>query len=933
MPHKDEFAEFAEVGPGAAAARGGVAAASEFAEFDFVSEGDLPFSAARTAEFLPERFNRGLASFIDAPFDFLVDTAASLTEKGIPFPTTPELAAAGGPSEIRLKPFEAAGIELPFTGEDIRETFPPGQTRALLERGGQISEGIEGPRGPLERVLATGVEVTGENILPVGGIQSALLRRAGRLTPGITSPDPSRGLASNALDTLARNVARAPAATTGAEVASSFGAGGGIGVAEEIAPGSPGAALTGAILGGFSPLVVTRGPLAQAFRLTRNVKTRFSPAAIDKGARRLIGEGIGEELTPEITANLQQSVAAGRALGPEFKPSVAAQTGSQELRAAQADVEARMTPAAREMQRVRRAANERVVADFADINAPQSSGEDIAFVLGAAQGDVKALTLRIGAAETAVAGRQATLAARIPEADRAARGESLRDAFSVARKTRSDEMTALATELGINDADVGVQFGPTARRMVDELEAGGIFADKQNVPDVVADIRKAIPRTQTVDTGLVDDAGNAITRQVSTAPEINFQDLKTLRERVTDDLLDSIRGANPSRKKTRALMTLKKGVDEAVLNLTFAEDPTLAQKYELFRTTYFNEFVNVFEKGIAFKTLQKGQRGFFQTIDEKVVSEIIKPGSVSAARQARAIFGDDPDAINDIAAVVLDDMRSAVVKNGVVNETALANFIAKRASVLAEFPQIKNGVDTFEAATKSLTARAATLDARRKVVEQNVLARSLMTFGRGGKTPEAVMKQLMNDPRLMGQFQNRIRGDVAAQNALKRNLWNGVTQSSAANMTNFLNDGEVVLRQVLGDKHFNNLRVINRGMRVIEGEPPLPGRGIETDPLAAVKGFLGVNAPQLASRIYQINAGFIGKNYIAADLFGRFFANRALRQTDAVFTEALYDADIAEQLAQITFVRNQLPAFKTNKLNVFLANIGFDPVGEESRAQ
>ena len=97
----------------------------------------------------------------------------------------------------------------------------------------------------------------------------------------------------------------------------------------------------------------------------------------------------------------------------------------------------------------------------------------------------------LGLAATAGAGAQAAreVAPDSPTAEfagaMAGAGRGLRDRLTALRRQASERMNRRAEELGINDAEVEVDFASIADDLGDEFAPRSIFEDRKNVPEVV----------------------------------------------------------------------------------------------------------------------------------------------------------------------------------------------------------------------------------------------------------------------------------------------------------------------------------------------------------------------------------------------------------------------------------------------------------------
>ena len=803
-------------------------------------------------------------------------------------------AIAGFPGDVVNPLARGFGAErdiLPGS-ETLRETFVRGPE----------------PQTGLERSFRRGGKVAGEALS-----MAAPILRGARAIPRPPTPGP-QGLRQQVI----QSVAEAPAGRALATDANLGFLSGAAGEGAVELTGEERFRPAGEIIGGFGPAATTsliaNSPTGLAARFVKTAVSRFVPSQRAKlgqeQAKRIVGEAVGD-LQPFEVENIRVSEGVRKQI-PGLKPSIGEASGSPALVAQQQALESGMAGRALETQAARRLANQQAIGGFEKTVAPPTTGENIDFVVEAASGRVMDVRDRITASQEDISTRQQVLAGRIPTVDRAEAGAQMRGAIIDRRREVSDEMSALADELGINNADVTVQSRGVFESIRDSF-APTRFGNPKARPDVLDDIDLAIEQTA---------AGVPVT----------FQDFKSLRERVSNDLIDAMSGANPNKQLQRSLVEMKITLDDQMKTLTFPDDPELAQRYQQFRQSYFDDFVTPFENNAAFRIRQRGAKGFFQTQDEKVFSTFFGPGKLSNIRQWKQIFGDDPDALQSFSGMVLDDLRQVAVVDGVINQKQLDGWLAKHRTVLDEIPSVRNLVSQIGDANQAMLGRMAQLDGRQKTMETSALFKELQASSSAlqTRTPEESIARLMRDPRKMQSFMSAIKANSAATEALKRHVWDGVQQADAEKMARYMNDNEQSLRVVLGDAHFRNLTTINDAMRIVERVPPPPGRGVVTDPLERfTQERIGVSPQEIQNTIYRFGVGFVGAKFITTNFFSKIFRNKSARAMEATFTETLYDPELAQELADIALIRKSAPIKAAKKLNTFLFSVGIDPFGED----
>jgi hypothetical protein len=164
------------------------------------------------------------------------------------------------------------------------------------------------------------------------------------------------------------------------------------------------------------------------------------------------------------------------------------------------------------------------------------------------------------------------LAQELPKASRAEEGRKIRYALQSAKDAKSEEMTRLADDLGLNNI--------RATADISDLRAGlearfvkGDFTDKY-IPSVVKDLLAS------------DD------------PTLGFTSYLRVRNQIGSDIGRALAYGNNTEAKS--LVEVKKAFDD------WAEAGFKAfPEFKNFRTRYENEFALPYEKGVAYQVLEK----------------------------------------------------------------------------------------------------------------------------------------------------------------------------------------------------------------------------------------------------------------------------------------------------------------------------------------
>lgn len=725
---------------------------------------------------------------------------------------------------------------------------------------------------------------------------------AAATAPAVTSSMLGQRSFGRGVETLLQGVRNTPLTAAAGEAAATIGAGVGAGVAREIAPDSANAELAGQFVGGMSPALLAQTPTAIAIRLGRGLTSRMSGSAVTRAAEQEVARVVGPELGPRAEAGIDAAEALRQEM-PGFSASLAESTQSPALLATQRAIEGSATGQELQALAARREGNVEAITRFAASRAPDAPNSP-SFVVDTANRRVQDIRADLDAQGAQNLGQRQTLAETLPTADRSNLGATLRDRLTTIRRDTSARMTQLADELGINNSDVTVQFNEVRQQIVDDFSPGSVFEDARNFPEVVSVLRN-LPEDEI----------------------ITFADLKALRERLTDDLLDAQSAASPSRKRIRVLSHLQERIDGTINDLTQVADPNLAARYDQFRQTYFNEYIEPFERGAAFAVRQRDGRGFYRLPDEKVASAFFGARDVSGARQFKLAFGNDPDATAAITSAAMDNLRDATVRDGVIDPRRFENWLRAHDSVLNEFPEIKAGVSDIRSANQALSARQAQLDVRTKTVNDSILGRRLQAVSRGTQTPEQLIASAVKDPRLMRSLVASLRNDPASLESLRRHVWDDANSLSARDISAFLENNAASLSRAFDLRHLSDLQNIQRARTLVESVPAPQGQAFRPDPVGALTRQLGQGVPAIQARVFAAESGRTSFRFVAGDMFARFIRGRSQIRSDALLREALYNPEVARDLSSMIGFQGTKPEI-ANRLNVWLFNLGLN---EEDR--
>lgn len=624
-----------------------------------------------------------------------------------------------------------------------------GRTPITMARDALRSPVMQGPEpgNAAERVIRRGGEVLGETVGPAGAMFGAA--RAG-VGAGRALANSGANTGQRAAATVLDTIRQAPAASAAIERTGAIGAGLAGGTAREIAPGNKAAEFGAEVAGGIAaPLATAYGSPALAVRGAGMAKRALFDQFTEAGQARKAAEFVGGRLKKELSSdtargNIERAQRVREEI-PGFDPSLAQQTELPSLASTQQQLERTASGPALDEAMSRHAANREAVERYRRQVAPEGTGDADAAVQPlvderrAAGSRLRSLEaekarndeMRKEAAEYARERRamtsQGATEASIQRAEEASRldlasravseqegralaaleskfiqermdiaqgagpgvtvdrrlmGGRLRGELESARKERSREMGRLAQELGVNEADMALPFERFQGAIVKWQESIRLPTQRQNMPDTLRDVQALAEKDS-----------------------VTFQDVKALRESITDELIDLARDTRPgSRKRLANAAQLKALIDDVLLNTELqGVDPQLAANYQTFRRRYFEDFIKPFEQGAVLDTRRADSTGFYRTLDEEVASEFLS--SQEAARQFREVLGDNRQAVGDLVAVALDGLADASVRDGLINPRGLDTWIRKHRGALQELPQLREVVERLKTDTDSAVSQ------------------------------------------------------------------------------------------------------------------------------------------------------------------------------------------------------------------------------------
>jgi hypothetical protein len=749
------------------------------------------------------------------------------------------------------------------------------------------------PQDATERVAARGAEIFGTALPAVLAPQALALRQPASYA---SSPATARTAIGQVGENMLKSTMNAPGRTAATELGYAALAGTGGGIGNEVG-GPVGEAIGSMALPMAGAAATTFSPAFAAGRAVRALAPTVSEKAATSRARQMVGETLGQELPryqQEVARSREVERAVNRGAEAAGSPdrmelSLAERTGSPAITAAQRDLERRMTGETLEEAYKRRVSQDRAVDAFAGGVAPRSAltPEDLASL---ARRRSDAVNIKIRDQQSQAALEREMLARRVPTADLVEQGGNIRAALDDRRKAVKAAFDVRAAEEGINSANVTLDFWQFQKHIKDAY-APRTFDNPAYRPKVL-------------------DAITSFGTEGGRQP-VTFQDVKGLRERIVDDLMVAQRSSNPTEKMREAsLSRLLRDFDSFITDAELQNaSPALAQKWRNYRRDYKALYLEPFRQPDIRGYSARDVEGFKKMSAEAVAADLVKPGNVRAIRAYKsALEAMEPmtpehlRGLEAVEAVALDSLAKYAVRDGVIDPARMAAWRRENAVLLEELPFVQGTVADIAEANTRLLNRQRTLTSRAKMVERATLERKLSQIEAGSKSADSLIDDAVKNPAIAQRLRSRLRNDPAALNGLRASVWERIPLDDPANTRAFLERYGKSLDAVFTPQHMKNVRFIADAREMADRIPVPEGAGPEQVPFRGVEDKLGMSVPSLGAALRTIHTGRTTPFFEGPRVGLNWLRARSKRQLDELWQQALYDPEVAADLAAV--IRN-----------------------------
>lgn len=581
-----------------------------------------------------------------------------------------------------------------------------------------------------------------------------------------------------------------------------------------------------------------------------------------------------------------------------FNPTLAESTGAPSLLSTQKSMEGKATGSILDNFVQRKLASQGAITDFANKNAPADSGADIA---GAAQRRLQQAAGPVDNQLDSVQRGREAVADTLPDAQAHQVGASMRDQLEQMRSAKMADMSKLSDDMGLNDAK-------NLRVSRDSLQK----AVQSALPS-----RFAVNTSPTLKTISKLDEGDAL----------SFKDAQYFQSNLKSEARQAAKNGNNWDAK---ILTDASGNISKYLSDEWAPALGIGDKYKAFNDRYLNEYVKPFEQGTAKDVSALGGDTRYRTDNEDVASKFWQPGNVTAAQDFHKTFQGNPQAETAMQAHILDDLRGAAVKDGVIDPAKMDKWMAANKDNLQQFPTIQKDLADKGTMARDLAERQATLEDRKQMIEDSDLSQML-------QKKNVTVDGLLQDKNTFGRVVQN--ATPAEKQALARQMWNRATEggeggeSDPAAMKQFLTDNADTLPQVLGRDHIQNLHDLADAWEMNARTSVPSGAAVDQNPFAAFTSKVGSTPQQLLSRAFAVKSGRTGIKYTAGDMLARLGLNANKRQADEMISRSIYDPEFADTLTNYVKSDKVKPE-NLKRIKAYMFNSGISAMtddGEENQ--
>ncbi len=390
--------------------------------------------------------------------------------------------------------------------------------------------------------------------------------------------------------------------------------------------------------------------------------------------------------------------------------------------------------------------------------------------------------------------------------------------------------------------------------------------------------------------------------------QVDFAALRSLDKRLNTDYFRAKQAASlnipGASQQEYALGQLKAQVQDSIASL-----PTeIGQKYNALKAAYDDQYREVFRKGLGGLVGAKTRMGE-RLKDEDIIGQLTKPSNVDDFYR---IFGQNADTedflTNGLVSKFLSEPNS-LTADGVLNQSALRNFVRKNEEVIAKVPALQGFLANAEKNMETFISQKQSAIEGKQALERSALQAiakkqnidQVLTTNQSGA---------FSDLNKLSQLIGSSKADPTGR-ALKG--LQGLMMEKALDATDpvkFLSDNRRAFERAFG-KDLSTIEKLTEAGQMLGRSFPVtpPVRVLEGDVLERAIGTSGAGVGSLLrDRISSFG-------YKTAILFSRFTQQKGIAAKDNAFLEIFKNPELAQEAAKnVQIINSQAATDKAKEI-------------------
>lgn len=801
-------------------------------------------------------------------------------------------------------PFDAVGGAMKMAGIMDPETDPVLGSENLkkvlhfLQRNPDTLEQLKQiePAGTTERAIARTSEELGAGIgalVPLFGL-ARLFSPAGRTVATVAPKTVPQAIGKAIIEPFRTAPVKAAAIETGLATTAGMGAA----AAQEVAPGSKAAEITGLLAGAIAPTAAV-----SAARLAgRGVGVALEPFT-SSGLARRTGVALRESATsPAALSDIPKELVEG------VRPTTAQATQDPGIAALEQEI-ARQSPRFSGSVSRLQLENDAILRTELDKLAPE--------MVAPAEAVATGVQTRVAATEAALQ-RSVDRAAENVQAKIAAYDEVPSKAAS--NKIARDELQAAEDAAIEGQTSIWNKIDPENKSLIPTEDL------TSQMSAYVASVKKASRNLLPDDILTILGVGGR--KGVNTLlPEENIAEIFDVSSRLGADIR-----ATKNATEKRLLTEMKKEVDFFLDGLPL-KDEGMISRFKLAKE-YSTKMNDVFSRTTVGDVLARRPSGAAKVPESATIEQFFRAGKGSPESMQsflRAVAKDTgvevtkarPMAVQSVKNFIMKDLAEVAVKeSGELSASLAKRWLEKYRPVLRQFPELVGEFGStikLQARLDEVGARQTrTIDQVRKGAARLFLEQDpdkAIASALSSKNPAAAFRELRNlvrnDKQALAGLRRSVLDVLKSKAEFKLKLPDGNEVLKPSAIADFVSKNHRALEAIgYSQKDIRRMEDIAEAARIVAGGSSVrPGaRTTKMD-----NSFLTIN--QILSRLYGIQRGVVSKRFVIGELGARLI-NRAVtklneKELQSLMERALIDPEFAAEISRIPTSKNEKEILRT----------------------